>query len=159
MAPQREHFDAHDLRREFAETKTNSHGASERASTRTISAEGSSARRREAQAKLPRMPACCQWEVFAMLGDTASEVNTQLRFVLSGDELGATDQEKRLWVMQPAAVWQACQALQTQIAARRTQMEEGPAKKTQRTRTAPSSDHGSCDCAQIGKEPHVLLRG
>ena len=50
-APQRERFDTHDLRRGFAATKTDAHGAtardkfarrhSESASTRTISAEGS----------------------------------------------------------------------------------------------------------------------
>ena len=36
-APQREHFDTHNLRRGFAETKTNSHGATARALRRARS--------------------------------------------------------------------------------------------------------------------------
>ena len=57
-------------------------------------------------------------EVFAMLGDTATAVKNTLKTMIPAAELGTTDAAQELSLMQLAAVWHACHALQGQFATR-----------------------------------------
>ena len=68
----------------------------------------------------------CSVEIFAMLGDTAQAVKTSLRTMITEADLGTTDAARELALMQLAAVWHACHALQGQFATRRARMEEDP---------------------------------
>ena len=83
-------------------------------------------------------------EVFAMLGDAAGPVKTSLQTLLPTDALGANAAAQELSLMQLAAVWHSCHALQGQFATRRARMEEDPKrfprwpKKTTRN-SAPGS--------------------
>ena len=69
-------------------------------------------------------------EVVAMLGDTAAAVKATLKTLVDAAALGADESEaaRELSLMQIAAVWHACHALQTQFATRRAKMEEDPSK-------------------------------
>eukprot|EP00434_Breviolum_minutum_P005738 symbB.v1.2.005054.t1/scaffold291.1/size238869/19 len=67
-------------------------------------------------------------EVVAMLGDTAAAVKESIKTLVPADALGATDAARELSLMQLAAAWHACHALQTQFATRRAKMEEDPSK-------------------------------
>ena len=67
-------------------------------------------------------------EVVAMLGDTAAAVKESIKTLVDAAVLGADDAARELSLMQLAAVWHACHALQTQFATRRAKMEEDPSK-------------------------------
>ena len=67
-------------------------------------------------------------EVFAMLGDTATAVKTSLQTLLPTATLGTDAAAQELSLMQLAAVWHSCFALQGQFATRRARMEEDPTK-------------------------------
>ena len=92
-------------------------------------------------------------EVFAMLGDTAQAAKDQLRALIPADELGADQAARALALMQLAAVWLACQALQTQFAARRARMEEDPAKVPE----MPQEDHAEFRARFVRTHPDVIL--
>ena len=67
-------------------------------------------------------------EIMAMLGDTSATAKEQIKALIREDDLGDIQAKRDLSAMQLAAVWQACQALQTQFASRRARMEEDPNK-------------------------------
>ena len=67
-------------------------------------------------------------EVVAMLGDTAAAVKESIKTLVDAAALGADEAARELSLMQIAAVWHACHALQTQFATRRAKMEEDPSK-------------------------------
>ena len=67
-------------------------------------------------------------EVFAMLGDTATAVKTSLQTLLPTATLGVDAASQELSLMQLAAVWHSCFALQGQFASHRARMEEDPNK-------------------------------
>eukprot|EP00438_Fugacium_kawagutii_P025627 Skav209730 [mRNA] locus=scaffold528:549072:557286:- [translate_table: standard] len=72
-------------------------------------------------------------EVFASLGDTAAASKTALRTLIAEATLGANNAEIELALMQLAAVWHSCHALQGQFATRRARMEEDPNKEELQT--------------------------
>ena len=92
-------------------------------------------------------------EVFAMLGDSASAAKEAIKALIPQDELGATTAARDLAVMQLAAVWLACQALQTQFASRRARMEEDPTKVPEMAQ----EDHAEFRARFVRAHPDVIL--
>ena len=85
-------------------------------------------------------------EVLAMLGDNAGTVKDNIKSLIAAENLGDTDPARELAVMQLAAVWHACHALQGQFALRRARMEKRIPTRCQRwrRRTMQSSALDSC---------------
>ena len=92
-------------------------------------------------------------EVFAMLGDTAQQVKTNLKTVLPDDKLGTSPAEQELSLMQLAAVWQSCHAIQGQFASRRARMEEDPNKVPEMA----TEDHAEFRARFVTAHPDVIL--
>ena len=73
-------------------------------------------------------------EVFAMLGDTAKKAKDTIKAMIPEGQLGGSQAERDLAVMQLAAVWLACQALQTRWPKKITpSLELGCARRCART--------------------------
>ena len=92
-------------------------------------------------------------EVFAMLGDTADKAKDSIRTMIPEATLGGSPAERDLSVMQLAAVWLACQALQTQFASRRARMEEDPTKVPEMAQ----EDHAEFRARFVRTHPDVIL--
>lgn len=92
-------------------------------------------------------------EVFAMLGDAAGAVKDTLKGLIPTDQLGDTDAARELAVMQLAAVWHACHALQGQFALRRARMEEDPNKVPEMAQ----EDHSEFRARFVQAHPDVIL--
>ena len=92
-------------------------------------------------------------EIFAMLGDTAQAVKTSLRTMIAEADLGTTDAARELALMQLAAVWHACHALQGQFATRRARMEEDPNKVPEMAQ----EDHAEFRARFVQAHPDVIL--
>ena len=92
-------------------------------------------------------------EVFAMLGDAAAAVKTALRTVVPTAALGANAAEQELALMQLAAVWHSCHALQGQFATRRARMEEDPNKVPEMAQ----EDHAEFRSRFVTAHPDVIL--
>ena len=92
-------------------------------------------------------------EVFAMLGDTANQVKTNLKTVVPEAKLGTTPAEQELALMQLAAVWQSCHAIQGQFATRRARMEEDPNKIPEMA----TEDHAEFRARFVQAHPDVIL--
>ena len=92
-------------------------------------------------------------EVFAMLGDTAAHAKEGIKALIPADQLGAVQAERDLATMQLAAVWLACQALQTQFASRRARMEEDPNKIPE----LAQEDHAEFRARFVRVHPDVIL--
>ena len=92
-------------------------------------------------------------EVFAMLGDAAAAVKNALRTVIPTAALGANAAEQELALMQLAAVWHSCHALQGQFATRRARMEEDPNKVPEMAQ----EDHAEYRARFVTAHPDVIL--
>ena len=92
-------------------------------------------------------------EIFAMLGDSAAHAKEGIRALIPADQLGSTGGARDLAVMQLAAVWLACQALQTQFASRRARMEEDPNKIPE----LAQEDHAEFRSRFVRAHPDVIL--
>jgi hypothetical protein len=92
-------------------------------------------------------------EVFAMLGDAAGPVKTSLQTLLPTDALGADAAAQELSLMQLAAVWHSCHALQGQFATRRARMEEDPNKVPEMAQ----EDHAEFRSRFVTAHPDVIL--
>ena len=92
-------------------------------------------------------------EVFAMLGDTATAVKTSLQTLLPTSTLGADAAAQELSLMQLAAVWHSCFALQGQFATRRARMEEDPTKIPEMAQ----EDHAEFRSRFVTAHPDVIL--
>ena len=92
-------------------------------------------------------------EVFAMLGDAAGAVKDTLKGLIPTNQLGDTDAARELAVMQLAAVWHACHALQGQFALRRARMEEDPNKVPEMAQ----EDHSEFRARFVQAHPDVIL--
>lgn len=92
-------------------------------------------------------------EVVAMLGDTAAAVKESIKTLVPQDALGANDAARELSLMQLAAVWHACHALQTQFATRRAKMEEDPSKVPEMAQ----EDHAEFRGRFVRNHPDVVL--
>ena len=92
-------------------------------------------------------------EVFAMLGDAAAAVKTALRTVIPTAALGANAADQELALMQLAAVWHSCHALQGQFATRRARMEEDPNKVPEMAQ----EDHAEFRARFVAAHPDVIL--
>ena len=92
-------------------------------------------------------------EVFAMLGDAAGPVKTSLQTLLPTDALGANAAAQELSLMQLAAVWHSCHALQGQFATRRARMEEDPKKVPEMAQ----EDHAEFRSRFVTAHPDVIL--
>ena len=92
-------------------------------------------------------------EVFAMLGDTATAVKTALQTLLPTAALGADAAARELALMQLAAVWHSCFALQGQFASRRARMEEDPNKIPEMAQ----EDHAEFRSRFVTAHPDVIL--
>ena len=91
-------------------------------------------------------------EIVAMLGDTATAAKEQIKAMISEDQLGDSAARRDLSTMQLAAVWQACQALQTQFASRRARMEEDPNKIPEMAQ----EDHAEFRARFVRNHPDVV---
>ena len=92
-------------------------------------------------------------EVVAMLGDTAAAVKATLKTLVDPAALGADEAARELSLMQIAAVWHACHALQTQFATRRAKMEEDPSKVPEMAQ----EDHAEFRGRFVRNHPDVVL--
>ena len=92
-------------------------------------------------------------EVFSMLGDTAEKAKDTIKSMIPEDQLGGSTAERDLAVMQLAAVWLACQALQTQFASRRARVEEDPSKVPEMAQ----EDHAEFRARFVRMHPDVIL--
>eukprot|EP00435_Cladocopium_sp_Y103_P055182 s631_g18.t1 len=92
-------------------------------------------------------------EVFAMLGDTASAVKTSLQTLIPTAALGTDAAGQELSLMQLAAVWHSCFALQGQFASRRARMEEDPNKIPEMAQ----EDHAEFRARFVTAHPDVIL--
>eukprot|EP00435_Cladocopium_sp_Y103_P009415 s1300_g2.t1 len=92
-------------------------------------------------------------EVFAMLGDAAAAVKTALRTLIPTAALGANEAAQELSLMQLAAVWHSCHALQGQFATRRARMEEDPNKVPEMAQ----EDHAEFRSRFVTAHPDVIL--
>eukprot|EP00435_Cladocopium_sp_Y103_P068259 s92_g31.t1 len=92
-------------------------------------------------------------EVFAMLGDTATAVKNSLQTLIPTAALGADPAAQELSVMQLAAVWHSCFALQGQFASRRARMEEDPNKIPEMAQ----EDHAEFRSRFVTAHPDVIL--
>ena len=92
-------------------------------------------------------------EIVAMLGDTATAAKEQIKAMIPEDQLGDSAARRDLSTMQLAAVWQACQALQTQFASRRARMEEDPNKIPEMAQ----EDHAEFRARFVRNHPDVVL--
>ena len=92
-------------------------------------------------------------EVFAMLGDQAAAVKTSIRALIPEAKLGTNAAEIELSLMQLAAVWHSCHALQGQFATRRARMEEDPNKVPE----MPQEDHAEFRARFVTAHPDVIL--
>ena len=92
-------------------------------------------------------------EVFAMLGDTATAVKTSLQTLLPTATLGTDAAAQELSLMQLAAVWHSCFALQGQFATRRARMEEDPTKIPEMAQ----EDHAEFRSRFVTAHPDVIL--
>ena len=92
-------------------------------------------------------------EVFAMLGDTATAVKTSLQTLLPTATLGVDAAAQELSLMQLAAVWHSCFALQGQFASRRARMEEDPNKIPEMAQ----EDHAEFRSRFVTAHPDVIL--
>lgn len=92
-------------------------------------------------------------EVFAMLGDTAANAKTALRTLIPEAQLGTNAAEIELSLMQLAAVWHSCHALQGQFATRRARMEEDPNKIPEMAQ----EDHAEFRNRFVTAHPDVIL--
>ena len=92
-------------------------------------------------------------EVFAMLGDTATAVKTSLQTLIASTALGANAAAQELSLMQLAAVWHSCHALQGQFATRRARMEEDPNKIPEMAQ----EDHAEFRTRFVTAHPDVIL--
>eukprot|EP00438_Fugacium_kawagutii_P016453 Skav207243 [mRNA] locus=scaffold523:477791:485726:- [translate_table: standard] len=92
-------------------------------------------------------------EVFAMLGDSAAASKTALRTLIAEATLGANNAEIELALMQLAAVWHSCHALQGQFATRRARMEEDPNKVPEMAQ----EDHAEFRARFVRSHPDVIL--
>ena len=92
-------------------------------------------------------------EVFAMLGDTATAVKTALQTLLPAAALGTDAAAQELSLMQLAAVWHSCFALQGQFATRRARMEEDPSKVPEMAQ----EDHAEFRSRFVTAHPDVIL--
>lgn len=92
-------------------------------------------------------------EVFAMLGDTAAASKTALRTLIQDAALGANQAEIELALMQLAAVWHSCHALQGQFATRRARMEEDPNKVPEMAQ----EEHAEFRARFVRAHPDVIL--
>ena len=92
-------------------------------------------------------------EVVAMLGDTAAAVKESIKTLVDAAALGADDAARELSLMQIAAVWHACHALQTQFATRRAKMEEDPSKVPEMAQ----EDHAEFRGRFVRNHPDVVL--
>eukprot|EP00913_Durusdinium_trenchii_P004667 g4332.t1 len=88
-----------------------------------------------------------------MLGDTAAHAKEGIKALIPADQLGAVQAERDLATMQLAAVWLACQALQTQFASRRARMEEDPNKIPE----LAQEDHAEFRARFVRVHPDVIL--
>jgi len=88
-----------------------------------------------------------------MLGDAAAAVKTALRTVVPTAALGANAAEQELALMQLAAVWHSCHALQGQFATRRARMEEDPNKVPEMAQ----EDHAEFRSRFVTAHPDVIL--
>ena len=91
-------------------------------------------------------------EVFAMLGDQAAAVKSSIRAVIPEAKLGSNAAEIELSLMQLAAVWHSCHALQGQFATRRA-MEEDPNKVPEMAQ----EDHAEFRARFVTAHPDVIL--
>ena len=94
-------------------------------------------------------------EVVAMLGDTAAAVKATLKTLVDAAALGADEAARELSLMQIAAVWHACHALQTQFATRRAKMEEDPSKVPEMAQ----EDHAEFRGRFVRNHPDVVSSG
>eukprot|EP00438_Fugacium_kawagutii_P023814 Skav204935 [mRNA] locus=scaffold2514:68997:87350:+ [translate_table: standard] len=92
-------------------------------------------------------------EVFAMLGDTAANAKTALRTLIPAASLGTDAATTELSLMQLAAVWHSCHALQGQFATRRARMEEDPNKIPE----LAQEDHAEFRNRFVTAHPDVIL--
>ena len=92
-------------------------------------------------------------EVVAMLGDSTTAVKKSLMTLVPPDQLGTDDASRELSLMQLAAVWHACHALQTQFASRRAKMEEDPTKIPEMAQ----EDHAEFRGRFVRTHPDVVL--
>ena len=92
-------------------------------------------------------------EVVAMLGDNATAVKDAIKTLVPADQLGTDDASRELSLMQLAAVWHACHALQTQFATRRAKMEEDPTKIPEMAQ----EDHAEFRGRFVRTHPDVVL--
>ena len=92
-------------------------------------------------------------EVVAMLGDTAAAVKESIKTLVDAAALGADEAARELSLMQIAAVWHACHALQTQFATRRAKMEEDPSKVPEMAQ----EDHAEFRGRFVRNHPDVVL--
>ena len=92
-------------------------------------------------------------EVVAMLGDTAAAVKATLKTLVDPAALGVDEAARELSLMQIAAVWHACHALQTQFATRRAKMEEDPSKVPEMAQ----EDHAEFRGRFVRNHPDVVL--
>ena len=92
-------------------------------------------------------------EVFAMLGDNATAVKNTLKTMIPSAELGTDEAAIELSLMQLAAVWHACHALQGQFATRRARMEEDPNKVPEMAQ----EDHAEFRTRFVSAHPDVIL--
>ena len=90
-----------------------------------------------------------------MLGDTAAAVKATLKTLVDPAALGADEAARELSLMQIAAVWHACHALQTQFATRRAKMEEDPSKVPEMAQ----EDHAEFRGRFVRNHPDVVLLG
>ena len=88
-----------------------------------------------------------------MLGDSATAVKKSLMTLVPPDQLGTDDASRELSLMQLAAVWHACHALQTQFASRRAKMEEDPTKIPEMAQ----EDHAEFRGRFVRTHPDVVL--
>ena len=88
-----------------------------------------------------------------MLGDNATAVKDASKTLVPADQLGTNDASRELSLMQLAAVWHACHALQTQFATRRAKMEEDPTKIPEMAQ----EDHAEFRGRFVRTHPDVVL--
>ena len=92
-------------------------------------------------------------EVVAMLGDSAAAVKESINKLVPERDLGTDEASRELSLMQLAAVWHACHALQTQFASRRAKMEEDPSKVPEMAQ----EDHAEFRGRFVRNHPDVVL--